>query len=174
MGHNAVYAPVGAATLTTSAEFESCIIANQSRWIAWCRRFVPRHEAEDFVQHAALKAWCHLDQFKRDSTLSTWIFTIVRRLVIDSKRFGAGQFEHIPLWSEDGIALRYTQETVTRGVLFIEIAKLVQSKHITDWERHAIIKGQELYAAGEPMTANIKTARFRGIAKLRKVMGIAA
>ena len=55
-------------------------------------RFVRRlgvlGDAEDVVQDTFIKAFDALEDFRSDSSLKTWLFTIARRLVIDRQRAG--------------------------------------------------------------------------------------
>ena len=46
-------------------------------------------EAEDALQDAYVRAFTHLESFRGDSSLSTWLFRIVRNLQIDARRRSA-------------------------------------------------------------------------------------
>lgn len=43
------------------------------------RFFANRQDVEDVVQDALVSAWQHIDEFRGDSKLTTWLGTIVRR-----------------------------------------------------------------------------------------------
>jgi RNA polymerase sigma-70 factor (ECF subfamily) len=45
-----------------------------------------REEVDELVQDTFVRAFNSLDSFRADSTLRTWLFTILRRLVLDRKR----------------------------------------------------------------------------------------
>ena len=45
-----------------------------------------REEIDELVQDTFVRAFNSLDSFRADSTLRTWLFTILRRLVLDRKR----------------------------------------------------------------------------------------
>lgn len=45
-----------------------------------------RDAADDVVQDTFVRAFASLEQFRGDSSLRTWLFTIARRLVVDRRR----------------------------------------------------------------------------------------
>jgi RNA polymerase sigma-70 factor (ECF subfamily) len=45
-----------------------------------------RDEAEDLVQDTFVRAFGALDQFRGEASLRTWLFTILRRLLLDRRR----------------------------------------------------------------------------------------
>ena len=45
-----------------------------------------RDAAEEVVQDTFVRAFASLEQFRGDSSLRTWLFTIARRLVVDRRR----------------------------------------------------------------------------------------
>jgi RNA polymerase sigma-70 factor (ECF subfamily) len=45
-----------------------------------------RDEVDELVQDTFVRAFNSLDSFRADSTLRTWLFTILRRLMLDRKR----------------------------------------------------------------------------------------
>jgi len=45
-----------------------------------------RDAADEVVQDTFVKAFASLEQFRGDSSLRTWLFTIARRLVVDRRR----------------------------------------------------------------------------------------
>ncbi len=45
-----------------------------------------REEVDELVQDTFVRAFNSLDSFRADSTLRTWLFTILRRLMLDRKR----------------------------------------------------------------------------------------
>lgn len=55
------------------------IVVRYSEQMYWkARRIVIRHEdADDVVQNAFVKAWSKLDDFRGESSLSTWLYRIV-------------------------------------------------------------------------------------------------
>jgi RNA polymerase sigma-70 factor (ECF subfamily) len=46
-----------------------------------------RHEAEELVQEAFVRAWTHLPRFQGSSSFFTWIYRIVHNLAIDRFRY---------------------------------------------------------------------------------------
>ena len=44
------------------------------------------HAAEDAIQEALTKAWLHLDGFRGDSSVRTWLFRLVANECIDARR----------------------------------------------------------------------------------------
>lgn len=57
--------------------FELLVHTYQERVYWLIRRIVFRHEdADDVVQNVFLQVWLHLDSFRRDSRLFTWIYRI--------------------------------------------------------------------------------------------------
>lgn len=45
-----------------------------------------REEVEELVQDTFVRAFSSLDSFRADSSLRTWLFTILKRLLLDRKR----------------------------------------------------------------------------------------
>jgi RNA polymerase sigma-70 factor (ECF subfamily) len=45
-----------------------------------------RQEVDELVQDTFVRAFNSLDSFRADSSLRTWLFTILRRLILDRKR----------------------------------------------------------------------------------------
>src|ERR1019366_10200246 len=45
-----------------------------------------REEVDELVQDTFVRAFNSLESFRADSTLRTWLFTILRRLMLDRKR----------------------------------------------------------------------------------------
>lgn len=151
----------------TSADFESCVTANRARWITYCSNWMPHQDAEDVVSEAVLKAWRGLPEFKGDSELSTWMGRIIRNLMIDRKRNGAGRFEHVPMWDDESKALKWLPEDVTHKLLMRELLGLIEHPWITKRERESILS---LYVGGYPNEGSLRCARHWGILKLRCIM----
>ena len=55
--------------------------------------------AEDVVQHTVLKALTHVDQFRFESTLKTWLTSIAVNEVYQAYRFAARR-RAVPLTTE--------------------------------------------------------------------------
>ncbi len=155
--------------MTTTADFEACVTANRNRWINAARRFMPRQDAEDITSEAIMKAWRGLDTFRGECALSTWIGRILRRLIIDQHRLVKNNAQHVPLWGEDEIALRFLPENVTRQLLFREVLRLVNLRRIATCERVAILN---LIYRTQPDVTKIRNDRRRGILKLRRMMRV--
>lgn len=56
-----------------------------------------RDDIDEIVQDTFVKAFGALDQFRSDSSLRTWLFTIERRLVIDRRRSEARRAGNVEL-----------------------------------------------------------------------------
>lgn len=64
------------------------VVRDYSELLYWqVRRIVLTHEdANDVMQNVFIKAWTHLDDFRRDSKLSTWLYRIAINESIDFMR----------------------------------------------------------------------------------------
>jgi RNA polymerase sigma-70 factor (ECF subfamily) len=63
-----------------------------------------RYEIEELVQDTFVRAFNSLDTFRADSSLRTWLFTILRRLVLDRRRSERRQQNKVEL--EEGHAVQ--------------------------------------------------------------------
>ncbi len=62
-----------------------------------------RAEIEELVQDTFVRAFGSLDGFRGDSTLRTWLFTILRRLVLDQRRARARRPVSVPVEEDDAV-----------------------------------------------------------------------
>jgi RNA polymerase sigma-70 factor, ECF subfamily len=62
-----------------------------------------RSEIEELVQDTFVRAFGSLDGFRGESTLRTWLFTIMRRLVLDQRRARARRPISVPVEEDDAI-----------------------------------------------------------------------
>lgn len=60
-----------------------------------------RHEVNELVQDTFVRAFNALDGFRSDSALRTWLFTILRRLVIDKRRATARRGVEVDVAEQD-------------------------------------------------------------------------
>jgi RNA polymerase sigma-70 factor (ECF subfamily) len=114
-----------------------------------------REEIDELVQDTFVRAFNSLDSFRADSTLRTWLFTILRRLMLDRKRAAKRRGNQVELdeghavqafdaldtlvADETAVKVRQAIERlsplqkevfvlrVTEGMAYGEIAKLVGS-----------------------------------------------
>lgn len=72
---------------TQRAAFEA-VVRRYSEQLYWqVRRIVLTHEdANDVLQNTFIKAWSHLDTFRNDSRLSTWLYRIAINESLDFMR----------------------------------------------------------------------------------------
>lgn len=63
-----------------------------------------RQEIDELVQDTFVRAFNSIDTFRSDSSLRTWLFTILRRLVLDRKRSERRQRNKVEL--EEGHAVQ--------------------------------------------------------------------
>ena len=77
------------------------LVREYSEQLYWqVRRMVLSHEdANDVMQNVFLKAWSHLDDFHRDSKISTWLYRIA---VNESLDFLRRQKNQIVVSTDDG------------------------------------------------------------------------
>jgi RNA polymerase sigma-70 factor (ECF subfamily) len=114
-----------------------------------------REEVDELVQDTFVRAFNSLDTFRADSTLRTWLFTILRRLLLDRRRAEKRRKNQVELdeghavqaydaldalvADETALRVRKAMEKlsplqkevfvlrVTEGMVYGEIAKLVGS-----------------------------------------------
>jgi len=58
-------------------------------------------DVDEVVQDTFVRAFGSLDGFRGDSTFSTWLFTIARRLVLDRRRAARRRGEQVPVKDDD-------------------------------------------------------------------------
>ena len=62
-----------------------------------------RTEIEELVQDTFVRAFGSLHGFRGDSTLRTWLFTILRRLILDQRRARARRPVSVPVEEDDAV-----------------------------------------------------------------------
>lgn len=74
----------------------SILVERYSRRLYWhIRHMVVSHEdADDILQDTFIKAWTHIDDFRADSQISTWLFRIA---INESLTFLSHKKETIPI-----------------------------------------------------------------------------
>ena len=79
-----------------------------------------RNEVDELVQDTFVRAFGSLDAFRGESSLRTWLFTILRRLVLDRRRAGRRERGRVEVSERDAVT-EYSaldsvvaQETETR------------------------------------------------------------
>ena len=70
---------------------------------------------EEIVQDTFVRAFGSLDSFRGDSSLRSWLFTIARRLVLDLRRAGRHERNHVAL--EDAQDQLISSDDVLDGVV---------------------------------------------------------
>ena len=69
------------------ASFEQIVARMHGPLLGYLRRLAAsREDAEDLVQETLVRAYRKLDRFRTDWRLSTWLFTIARRLWVNHRR----------------------------------------------------------------------------------------
>jgi RNA polymerase sigma-70 factor (ECF subfamily) len=71
------------------ASFEEIVQRTHGPLLAYLRRLAgSREDAEDLVQETLIRAYRKLNRFRPDWRLSTWLFTVARRLWLNDRRRG--------------------------------------------------------------------------------------
>ncbi len=65
---------------------ESLVLLHQDRVLAVLHRCVPADDVEDLAQEAFLRVFRQIDRFRGDAAFGTWLFRVVRNLMIDRYR----------------------------------------------------------------------------------------
>ena len=81
-----------------------------------------RNEIEELVQDTLVRAFGSLDGFRGESTLRTWLFTIMRRLVLDQRRARARRPISVPVDEDDAI----TEFDALDGMVATEMERKVR------------------------------------------------
>ena len=100
-----------------------------------------RSEIEELVQDTFVRAFGSLDGFRGESTLRTWLFTIMRRLVLDQRRARARRPISVPV-EEDDINRETHEEHVHR--------RLRGEQHSAAW-LEAVTSEQPTHARERPV-----------------------
>ena len=62
----------------------SLLSGTQTSIRRFCAAMVPDHDPDDLVQETYLRAWRALDGFRAESTVTTWLTAIARRVCIEA------------------------------------------------------------------------------------------
>lgn len=81
-----------------------------------------RDEVDELVQDTFVRAFQSLDTFRSDSALRTWLFTILRRLLLDRKRAERRRRDVVELDERDAV----TEYDALDGLVGSELAQRVQ------------------------------------------------
>lgn len=81
-----------------------------------------RAEIEELVQDTFVRAFASLEGFRGESTLRTWLFTIMRRLVLDQRRSRARRPVSVPVEEEDVV----TEFDALDGIVASEMEQKVK------------------------------------------------
>ena len=69
--------PVETSLARDTTSFEAAVRPHQPKMLLLAARLAPRHQPEDIVQDALLRAWRHREQFDSNrGTLSNWLLAI--------------------------------------------------------------------------------------------------
>lgn len=147
--------------MVSAQDFEACVIANRDKWIGYAAQQMPVQDAEDVVQESIFKAWRALPRFKAESTLSTWMTSIVRNEMRGRYRRAVIRGELLPAPEPQEITI---QETITRSVLFSQVMRMINRLKRT--KRSGLMA---LYR-GEFSGPALKSSRYRGIQDVRVMM----
>ncbi len=81
---------------------EELVRLHQDRVFAVLRRCVPAEDVEDLAQEAFLRAFAQIGRFRGDALFGTWLFRIMRNLLIDRHRRLRRAPERVGLAEETG------------------------------------------------------------------------
>lgn len=90
-------------------------------------------EVDELVQDTFVRAFASLDSFRADSALRTWLFTILRRLLLDRKRSERRRRNVVELDERDAV----TEYDALDGLVGSEMARRIQVSvsGLTDLQR---------------------------------------
>ena len=140
--------------------------------------FGERQAAEDLLQETFLRAWRHLDGLNADvNTLRPWLFTVARRISIDSSRArlarppesSALDMGALPA-GDDAIERLVVAETVRQAL------SCLSPEHrgvIVEIYYHGRSAGETAALLGIP-EGTVKSRTYHALRRLRRVVGPAA
>ena len=133
-----------------------------------------RAEAEDCVQEAFIRAWRSRERYSSSrGSVRTWLFAIVRNLVIDSLRARARR----PAPS-DPEKIEWASEPVTEDFLIVERLVLHESLANLTFEHREVIAAVQLHGMGYQElseqtgvpVATLRTRMYYGLRSLRSAL----
>lgn len=134
-----------------------------------------RSEAEDCVQEAFIRAWRSRERYSSSrGSVRTWLFAIVRNLIIDSLRARTRR----PAPSEAEL-IEWLSEPVTEDLLIVERLVLYESLASLTYEHRQVIAAVQLNGVGYrelseqtgiPI-ATLRTRMYYGLRSLRTALG---
>ncbi len=160
------------------AAFETLVHRHKQRLYRTLLRITGNQEdAEDGLQNAFLKAFAHIDQFRRDSKFSTWLMRIAINEGFQSVRSGRrlnrihGGFppENLTAWTEDPEELLSRKE-------FRELVETTLLRMPMKYRLAVILRDVEQMSASEAAevlglrVATLKTRLLRGRLMLREAL----
>ncbi|MCH8560149.1 sigma-70 family RNA polymerase sigma factor [Nesterenkonia sp. DZ6] len=134
-----------------------------------------RAEAEDCVQEAFIRAWRNRERYSSSrGSVRTWLFAIVRNLVIDCLRARARR----PAPS-DAEKIEWASEPVTEDLLIVERLVLYESLATLTFEHREVIAAVQLDGVGYQElseqtgvpVATLRTRMYYGLRSLRMALG---
>ncbi len=159
----------------SQAEFHAAIVRRSDGWYAACLRITRNPGlAEEAVQEALLCAWDKRDQFRRSSTLETWIHRIAVNAALQLiRKERPNRFQPLATEMVDEITSP-EQEARDRDAGLVLAAAF---KYLSDIERVCfVLKHMEQWRLREIAdeldtdVGSVKQAIFRAVKKLRARM----
>ena len=119
---------------TNKLEFQKIHDAYQSKILRYLTRLIGESEAEDLTQETFIKVHQGLENFRRESQLSTWIYRIATNTALDKMRTPSFQRTNQTFGSDE------LEETGTvNGVISLEEKKpLIEKELIRDEMNHCL------------------------------------
>ena len=133
-------------------------------YLAMARKFV-QVDVDDVVQIAFMIAFQNIESFRGESTMKTWIMTILRNACLDRLRKSKVRPQCDPLGAFEKSDHQPSAETVLirrqrLGRVLIAAQRLPKAEHM------AIL----VYLRDGSAGLRLKASKSRGIAKLKKVL----
>lgn len=134
-----------------------------------------RNEAEDCVQEAFIRAWRSKGRYSSSrGSVRTWLFAIMRNLVIDALRARARR----PAPS-DPEKIEWASEPVTEDLQILERLTLYEALATLSFEHRQVIAAVQLDGVGYQElseqtgvpVATLRTRMYYGLRSLRSTMG---
>jgi RNA polymerase sigma-70 factor, ECF subfamily len=136
--------------------------------------FGERQAAEDLLQETFLRAWRHLDGLDADvSTLRPWLFTVARRISIDSSRARLARPAELPVVDmgvvpsgDDAIERLVAAQTVRQALSCLSPE---HRRVVVEIYYHGRSAGETAALLGIP-EGTVKSRTYHALRKLRGVM----
>jgi RNA polymerase sigma-70 factor, ECF subfamily len=154
--------------------FDELMIRYERQIYRLCYRFTSNaDDARDLAQEVFIKAFEHLADFRRESSLKTWLYRIATNHCINHVKANAQQFVEVTetIRQTDSTAQLELEEKQQREHFRLMVTKLPpKQRAILELRIHEQLSYEEIAKMSNRSVSTIKASVFFALEKLRKLV----